>query len=267
MPRAQVIKDGCAWPWAGGTGQNIPIGACLATATLTKRQKQLLDYLNGYIGQFGYAPTLAGDRESYFGLSSLATIHKHLKNLEAKGVHQAQVEPQPGAADGGQHRSRRRRATLPMLGYVAAGTPIESSARQRIDYRARTSSSRRQNTFCLRVRGESMIEEGIRDGDYIIVEGRETANDGETVVALVNGEATVKKFYREHDGRIRLEPANVDHAADLRLGGRPAGARRGGRPDAPLPLSAPYLRSSRWRKLGRATAIDETLILPRLQPK
>jgi repressor LexA len=95
-----------------------------------------------------------------------------------------------------------------MLGYVAAGTPIESPEGNE-SITVPDEFIRRQNTFCLRVRGESMVDEGIRDGDYIIVEGREVANDGETVVALVNGEATVKKFFREHDGRIRLEPANV----------------------------------------------------------
>ena len=68
---------------------------------------------------------------------------------------------------------------------------------------------RRDNTFCLRVRGESMVDEGIRDGDYIIVEGREGANPGETVVALIGGEATVKKYYPEPDGRVRLQPANL----------------------------------------------------------
>ncbi|HEV3109623.1 MAG TPA: transcriptional repressor LexA [Candidatus Binataceae bacterium] len=175
-------------------------------ATLTKRQKQLLDYLNAYIGQFGYAPTLA-EIGSYFGLSSLATIHKHLKNLEAKGCikrkwnHSRALE----MVDNTIHGVARE---LPMLGYVAAGTPIESPEGNE-SITVPDEFIRRQNTFCLRVRGESMVDEGIRDGDYIIVEGREVANDGETVVALVNGEATVKKFFREHDGRIRLEPANV----------------------------------------------------------
>ncbi len=176
-------------------------------ATLTKRQKQLQDYLNNYIGQFGYAPTLQ-EIGNFFGLSSLATIHKHLKNLEAKGVikrkwnHSRALE----MVDSTAHGSARE---LPMLGYVAAGTPIESPQDNDTSITVPDEFIKRQNTFCLRVRGESMIEEGIRDGDYIIVEGRETANEGETVVALVNGEATVKKFYREHDGRIRLEPANV----------------------------------------------------------
>jgi repressor LexA len=175
-------------------------------ATLTKRQKQLLDYLNDYIRQFGYAPTLQ-EIGAYFGLSSLATIHKHLKNLEAKGVikrkwnHSRALEMVDQGAPGVARE-------LPMLGYVAAGTPIEP-VEGNDSITVPEEFIRRQNTFCLRVKGESMIDEGIRDGDYIIVEGRQSANDGETVVALVNGEATVKKFYREQGGRIRLEPANT----------------------------------------------------------
>ncbi|HKD67859.1 MAG TPA: transcriptional repressor LexA [Candidatus Binataceae bacterium] len=175
-------------------------------ATLTKRQKQLLDYLNGYIGQFGYAPTLQ-EIGSYFGLSSLATIHKHLKNLEAKGFIKRKWN-HSRALEMVDHTVRGAARELPMLGRVAAGTPIEAIEGNE-SITVPEEFIRRQNTFCLRVRGESMIDEGIRDGDYIIVEGREVANEGETVVALVNGEATVKKFYREADGRIRLEPANV----------------------------------------------------------
>jgi len=198
-------------------------------ATLTKRQKQLLDYLNGYIGQFGYAPTLQ-EIGSYFGLSSLATIHKHLKNLEAKGFikrkwnHSRALEMVDNTVRGAARE-------LPMLGYIAAGTPIEA-IEGNDSITVPDEFIRRQNTFCLRVRGESMIDEGIRDGDYIIVEGREVANDGETVVALVNGEATVKKFYRQTDGRIRLEPANVTmqpiYAAeeDLRVRGVVVGLMR-----------------------------------------
>jgi repressor LexA len=94
-----------------------------------------------------------------------------------------------------------------LLGQVAAGTPIEAVEN------AETISVpeefiRRDDTFCLKVKGDSMIDDGIRDGDYIIVEGRETAVNGETVVALIGNDATVKKFYREADGRVRLQPAN-----------------------------------------------------------
>ena len=173
-------------------------------ATLTKRQKQLLDYLNNFIAEFGYAPTLQ-EIGAFFGLSSLATIHKHLKNLEAKGLIRRKwnhsralelVDSKAGAA-----------RELPLLGAVAAGVPIEA-IEGNDTITVPEEFIRRNNTFCLRVRGESMIEDGIRDGDYIIVEGRETANDGETVVALIKGEATVKRYYHQSDGQIRLEPAN-----------------------------------------------------------
>lgn len=173
-------------------------------ATLTKRQKQMVDYLNDYIGEHGYAPTLA-EMGEYFGLSSLATVHKHLRNLEHKGAirrthnHSRALE----IAGAGPVGAR----DLPLLGLVAAGAPIEA-IESRDTIAVPEEFVRRDATFCLRVRGESMIDEGIRDGDYIIVESRESANAGETVVALIDGEATVKKYYPESGGRVRLQPAN-----------------------------------------------------------
>lgn len=175
-------------------------------ATLTKRQKQLLDYLNNYIAEFGYAPTLQ-EIGSFFGLSSLATIHKHLKNLESKGLIRRRWN-HSRALEVVDDRPRASAREMPLLGAVAAGVPIEA-IEGNDTITVPEEFIRRPNTFCLRVRGESMVDEGIRDGDYIIVEGRDVANDGETVVALINGEATVKKFYRQSDGQIRLEPANV----------------------------------------------------------
>jgi repressor LexA len=168
-------------------------------ATLTKRQKQLMDYLNRYISDNGYAPTLS-EIGAYFGLSSLATVHKHLANLERGGFIK-RVHNHSRALEMPQ------RGRVRLLGQVAAGTPIEAVEN------AETISVpeefiRRDDTFCLKVKGDSMIDDGIRDGDYIIVEGRETAVNGETVVALIGNDATVKKFYREADGRVRLQPAN-----------------------------------------------------------
>ena len=175
-------------------------------ATLTKRQKQFVDYLDNYINEHGYAPTLA-EVGQYFGLSSLATVHKHLRNLELKGFIKRQHN-HSRALEIAQRRKRMAGAQeLSLLGQVAAGQPIEAIESQET-ISVPEEFVRRDNTFCLRVRGESMIEDGIRDGDYIIVEGRDQANNGETVVALVGNEATVKKFYREPDGRIRLQPAN-----------------------------------------------------------
>jgi repressor LexA len=175
-------------------------------ATLTKRQKQLVDYLENYIEEHGYAPTLA-EVGQYFGLSSLATVHKHLRNLENKGFirrthnHSRALEL---AETGNGRRSARE---IPLLGQVAAGVPIEAT--EGSDTIAVPEEFvRRENTFCLRVKGESMVDEGIRDGDYIIVEERAAANSGETVIALIGDEATVKKYYPEADGRVRLQPAN-----------------------------------------------------------
>jgi repressor LexA len=175
-------------------------------ATLTKRQKQMVDYLENYIEEHGYAPTLAEVGE-YFGLSSLATVHKHLRNLEGKGfirrVHNHSRALEIASRNNGATAARE----LPLLGKVAAGEPIEAIEEDNT-ISVPEQLVRRDNTFCLRIKGESMIEEGIRDGDYIIVEGRDTANQGETIVALIGDEATVKKYYREADGRIRLQPAN-----------------------------------------------------------
>jgi repressor LexA len=176
-------------------------------ATMTKRQKQMVDYLDNYINEHGYAPTLS-EIGQYFGLSSLATVHKHLRNLETKGFIKRQHN-HSRALEIAQRRKRMAGAQeLSLLGQVAAGQPIEAIEGQET-ISVPEDFVRRDNTFCLRVRGESMIEDGIRDGDYIIVEGRDQANNGETVVALVGNEATVKKFFREADGRVRLQPANA----------------------------------------------------------
>ena len=172
---------------------------------LTKRQKQLYDYLDDYIVRHGYAPTLE-EIGAHFRLSSLATVHKHLSNLEQKGLIKRKwnfsraIELVP--------QQKRSAATeLPLLGYVAAGQPIE--ALETADtFTVPEEFIRRQNTFVLRVKGNSMIEDGIRDGDYIVVEERVGADNGETVVALIHGEATVKRFYREKGGKLRLMPAN-----------------------------------------------------------
>jgi repressor LexA len=175
-------------------------------ATLTKRQKQMVDYLENYIDEHGYAPTLAEVGE-YFGLSSLATVHKHLRNLETKGFIRRTHNHSRALEIAGKMNGSMAARGLPLLGQVAAGSPIDAiEGNDTISVPEQF--VRRENTFCLRVKGESMVEEGIRDGDYIIVEGRDAANQGETVVALIGDEATVKKYYRENDGRIRLQPAN-----------------------------------------------------------
>ena len=172
---------------------------------LTKRQREILDYLNEFIQRHGYAPSLEeiGKR---FSLSSLATVHKHLTNLQEKGFikrawnRSRSVELVPT-------RSGGRAVELPMLGYVAAGVPIEAVAGSETIAVPEDLVGRRE-TYVLRVRGNSMIDEHIRDGDFVIVEDRKTAENGEMVIALLGGhDATLKKFYRDN-GRIRLQPAN-----------------------------------------------------------
>ena len=173
---------------------------------LTKRQREILDYLNEFIQQHGYAPSLEeiGRR---FGLSSLATVHKHMTNLESKGFikrswnRSRSVELLPG-------RTGSRSVDLPLLGYVAAGHPIEAIATSETIAVPESLVDSRRDTYVLRVRGDSMIDEQIRDGDWVVVEDRKTANNGEMVVALLHGsDATLKTFYRDA-GRIRLQPAN-----------------------------------------------------------
>jgi repressor LexA len=172
---------------------------------LTKRQREILDYLNDFIQQHGYAPSLEeiGRR---FNLSSLATVHKHLTNLQEKGVikrawnRSRSVELIPTRMGG-------RAVELPLLGYVAAGSPIEAVAGTETIAVPEEMVGRRE-TYVLRVRGSSMIDEQIRDGDFVIVEDRKTADNGEMVIALLGGhDVTLKKFYREN-GQVRLQPAN-----------------------------------------------------------
>lgn len=177
--------------------------------TLTRRQKQLLDYLGEHIRRHGYAPTLE-ETGRHFGLTSLATVHKHLTNLEAKGLirrragHSRALEVVP--------RSRGAEAVeLPLLGFAAAGRPIEAVLDNET-VAVPQSMVRRPETFALRVKGDSMRDDGILDGDHIVVERRSQAESGETVVAVIAGEATVKRFHRERGGRVRLQPANERHA-------------------------------------------------------
>ena len=172
---------------------------------LTKRQREILDYLQDFIQQQGYAPSLEeiGRR---FGLSSLATVHKHLTNLQDKGFikrawnRSRSVELVPANTGG-------RSVELPLLGYVAAGAPVEAIVTSETISVPETLVGKRE-TYVLRVRGNSMIDEQICDGDYVIVEDRKSAQNGEMVIALLGGsDVTLKKLYREN-GKVRLQPAN-----------------------------------------------------------
>jgi repressor LexA len=189
---------------------------------LTKRQKELVDYLDAYIAKHGYAPTLEEIGE-HFELSSLATVHKHLTNLEQKGLIRRKWNRSRALEVVPQQR-RVAAAELPLLGRVAAGTPIEPvEAPDTIAVPEELVG--RGDNFVLRVKGSSMLEEGILDGDFIVVQAREQADNGDTVVALVKGEATVKRFFREKAGMVRLQPANeamqpiVVRAADVEIRG------------------------------------------------
>ncbi|HET8646097.1 MAG TPA: transcriptional repressor LexA [Vicinamibacteria bacterium] len=174
---------------------------------LTRRQKEILDYLGRYIERRGYAPTIEEIGE-HFGLSSLATVHKHLTNLQEKGLVK-RAWNRSRALELVPTRVEVKAVELPLLGRVAAGTPIEAVQATETIFVPEDMVGRR-DTYVLQVKGDSMIDEQIRDGDYVIVEDRQTARDGEMVVALLEGEnVTLKKLYRERDGRIRLQPANA----------------------------------------------------------
>ena len=174
---------------------------------LTPRQAEILTYITDYNELKGYAPTLQeiGDK---FGLSSVATVHKHISNLVEKGYlarqrrnasRDLEVVDKDAAVVGV--------AEIPLLGTVAAGLPIEALEDQEM-LNLPEEWLGKGRTFALRVRGDSMIEEQIRDGDTVVVEARETARNGETVIALVDGDSvTVKQYYRE-GAQIRLQPAN-----------------------------------------------------------
>lgn len=172
---------------------------------LTKRQKELFDYLDGFLAEHGYAPTLE-EIGTRFNLNSLATVHKHLTNLEHKGLIR-RTWNHSRAIELVSQRKATAAVELPLLGRVAAGRPIEA-LEQTDQISIPEELVRRQNTFVLRVVGSSMVGDGILDGDYIVVEERPSADNGETVVATINGEATVKRFYREKGGKVRLQPAN-----------------------------------------------------------
>jgi repressor LexA len=174
---------------------------------LTRRQREIYDFIRSFVEEKGYSPSLEEIGEA-FGLSSVATVHKHVEHLVEKGFlrkawnRSRSVEPiaeSPGHADV---------VALPLLGEVAAGSPIEAiEVPESIDV-PRHLVPRGGESFVLRVRGDSMIEEQIRDGDYVILERRSEARNGETVVALIGQQdATLKTFERK--GRtVRLIPAN-----------------------------------------------------------
>jgi repressor LexA len=177
---------------------------------LTKRQKQVLDFIAGFIDENGYCPSyeeIAGG----LGLASLATVHKHISVLEAKnylkrGFNQSRsLELAPKYVQE-QRRTKPPVIEIPLLGRIAAGAPVESVEQQEILSFADFAGG---NTFALEVRGHSMIDDHICDGDFVLLERVAEVRDGEIVVALVAGhETTLKRLYREPGDIIRLQPAN-----------------------------------------------------------
>jgi repressor LexA len=204
--------------------------------TLTKRQKEVLDFLVGFINKNGYSPSFEEIARS-LKLTSLATVHKHITTLERKGFvrrgynQSRSIEvtqlPKPIRAQ----VLDRHTVELPLAGRIAAGKPLEA-----IEDRETLSLgefARSDKTFALQVKGNSMVEDHILNGDYVVVEPTQVANPGEIVVALVGGEdATLKRFYREAGGKIRLQPANSEMApiivpaAEVKIQGRVVGVLR-----------------------------------------
>ena len=202
---------------------------------LTRRQKQVLDYLVKFIDRHRYSPSFEEIAEG-LDITSVATVHKHLETLQKKGFIRR-----------GYNRSRsievvqlprpvreqvvRHAVDLPLMGRIAAGYPVE--AIQNPETISLGDFVRGGNVFVLEVKGDSMMEDHILSGDYIIVEQTENANNRDIVVALVHGEeATLKRFFREAGGKIRLQPANsqmepvVLAAKDVKIQGRVIGILR-----------------------------------------
>ena len=177
--------------------------------SLTKRQKEILEFVIQYMDARGYAPTLDEIAER-FEIASLNAIHKHLVALEERGyISRSWNRARSIEIRKNTHGSPKSINELPLLGYVAAGQPIEAVANVESVAVPDFMHTRGQN-YVLRVRGDSMIEEHIEDGDYVVVEERATADNGQMVIALLEGEyVTLKRYFRK-GSCIRLQPANVD---------------------------------------------------------
>jgi len=174
---------------------------------LTRRQREVLEVIREFIARNGYSPSLE-EIGGELGLSSVATVHKHVSHLVEKGFvtrgwnQNRSIELVDESEGAGVAR-------VPLAGTIAAGHPLDAVATDESINVPADMVRGHGRTFVLRVQGDSMIEEQIRDGDLVVVEERSLARDGETVVALIDGaEATLKRFYTD-DGAIRLQPANL----------------------------------------------------------
>ena len=203
---------------------------------LTKRQKEVLDFLVGFVNKHGYSPSFEEIAKS-LRLTSLATVHKHITTLERKGFirrgynQSRSIEIMQLPKPVREQVIERHIVELPLAGRIAAGRPLEAvEERETISL---GDFARSSNVFVLQVKGNSMVEDHILDGDFVVVEPTQVANPGEIVVALIGGdEATLKRFYRESGGKIRLQPANsemqpiVMPAAEVKIQGRVIGVLR-----------------------------------------
>ena len=192
---------------------------------LTKRQKEIIDFIRGYRAEHGISPTQREIREK-FHLSSFGTVQKHLKRLEEKGALKRDWNRSRGISPANESAGAR----VSLLGLVAAGTPLAATPQdEHLNFSELFGG---ENHFALKVRGQSMIEDHIDDGDFVVIRQQETANNGERVVAMIDNEVTLKKFNRDN-GQVRLEPANgtmqpiiVDPNSDARILGVLVGVLR-----------------------------------------
>jgi repressor LexA len=202
---------------------------------ITRRQRQVYDFISDFVQKNGYSPSFDEIREG-MELNSLATVHKHITNLEKKGLltrdynRSRSIDLLPPKGRLKQAMSVNTTMVLPLVGRIAAGQPIE--AVENPETISLADFVRSKDVFVLEVRGDSMQDEHILNGDYVLVEKAKTAHNGDIVVALVEGtDATLKRFYRDGDN-IRLQPSNVNMkpiilpAASVQLQGRVIGVLR-----------------------------------------
>ena len=179
---------------------------------LTQRQKQVLDFLTDFVESKGYSPSYEEIAQA-LQLASLATVHKHISALETKNYvrrsfnQSRSLEVAPKYLQEYRRQKQHPKMEVPLLGRIAAGVPVESFASQeKLNFADFIGHS---DTYALEVRGDSMIDDHICSGDFVLVERTDEVRDGEIVVALVDGtETTLKRIYREANGMVRLQPAN-----------------------------------------------------------
>ncbi len=175
---------------------------------LTQREKDVYEYITVCLEKNGYAPSVR-DICAAVGIKSTSSVHEYLRGLESKGyIKKSSGKSRALSIEGNVSNESTKMRRVPILGRVTAGQPILAVENHDgyVDFPA-TMARGKANLFALRVMGESMIEAGILDGDIVVVESKQYADDGEIVVAMIEDEATVKRFYRDN-GKIRLQPAN-----------------------------------------------------------